>query len=83
MVTFVLILVATHLLLCSPDRVSKPCKREVRVTFETQGGLYWAYLFSDRLFGTQTYKASTCCCRGHPLTSNPIPDSGGLVDIMY
>ena len=47
MVTFVLILVATHLLLCSLDWVFKPCKREVGVTFETQRGLYWAHPFSD------------------------------------
>ena len=43
--TFIPMFVATHLLLDSLDRVSNTCKWEVRVTFETQRGIYWTYPF--------------------------------------
>ena len=66
----------------SLDWVSRPCKREVVVSFKTQRGLCWVYLFSYRFFGTQLYKVFNCCCCGHFLTANLLPNSGGLVDIL-
>lgn len=66
----------------SLDWVSRPCKKEVGLSFKTQRGLCWAYPFSYRFFGTQLYKVFNCCCRGHSLTANLFPNSGSLVDIF-